>query len=270
MTKIGIIGANGRMGQMLITSCLTDDKVSLAFAAVRAGQADIGKTADIYCQQPPVTHQVPVITSLEDTDFATADIVIDFTRPDLTLDLLPRLAESQTKLVTGTTGFSDAQWQTLTEAARTQVILWGSNMSLGVNMLLGLVEQAAAQLDPEWDIEIIELHHKHKVDAPSGTALSLGEAAAKGRQVSLDKMAVLSREGITGERETGTIGFATVRGGDIVGEHQVILATGGERLELGHRATNRQIFSKGAVTAAKWLDHQSAGKLYTMKDVLSL
>ncbi len=270
MTKIGIIGASGRMGRMLVETCLREPDITLSFASLRDAHSDLGKPADLYCQAPHQAATIPIFQSLSQISFGETDVIIDFTRPDLTLELLEHLKPYQTKLVTGTTGFSNTQWQQLSKAASTRAILWGSNMSLGVNMLLGLVEQAAAQLDPKWDIEVVEMHHKHKVDAPSGTALSLGQAAAQGRNIALDAHSVLSREGILSERQTGTIGFATVRGGDVVGEHQVILATEGERLELGHRATNRAIFTNGAVTAAKWLAEKPAGTLYGMKDVLNL
>jgi 4-hydroxy-tetrahydrodipicolinate reductase len=172
-------------------------------------------------------------------------------------------------LVIGTTGLAPAETAAIEGFARQTPIVWAPNMSLGVNLLLGLVEQVAASLGPDWDIEIVEMHHRNKVDAPSGTALGLGRAAAKGRGVVLDEVAVRSRDGLTGAREAGTIGFATLRGGDVIGDHTVVFAGNSERVELTHKATDRRVFAKGAVRAALWLRGKPAG-LYGMKDVLGL
>ncbi len=169
----------------------------------------------------------------------------------------------------GTTGLDPEQTRRLEAHAQRIPIVWAPNMSLGVNLLLGLVERAAAALDAGYDIEIVEMHHRHKVDAPSGTALALGRAAARGRQVALEEAAVRVRDGITGPREAGTIGFATLRGGDVVGDHRVVFAGLGERLELAHIATDRRIYARGAVHAARWTEGRAPG-LYGMSDVLGL
>ena len=200
--------------------------------------------------------------------FAAADIVIDFTVPQATRAHAVLAAQTGTGLVSGTTGLVAEDRQVLSHAAQSVPLLWAPNMSLGVNTLLGLVTAAARSL-PDTDIEIVEIHHRHKVDAPSGTALALGRAAADGRGVELEEVQNLSREGITGERQTGEIGFATLRGGDVAGEHTVILAADGERIELTHRATDRMIFARGAVQAAKWLNGKPAAQ-YGMADVLGL
>ena len=200
---------------------------------------------------------------------AACDAIIDFTVPAVTV-LNAELAASAGKvLVIGTTGIDAAQTRAIEAAARHTPIVWSPNMSLGVNLLMGLVEQVAATLGPDYDIEIVEMHHRMKIDAPSGTALGLGRAAAAGRGVALEDVWVKSRDGHTGKREGGTIGFATLRGGDVVGDHTVMFAGLGERVELTHKAADRRIYARGAVRAALWAKGRAPG-LYGMKDVLGL
>jgi 4-hydroxy-tetrahydrodipicolinate reductase len=204
---------------------------------------------------------------------AGADVLIDFTRPEGTLAHLAVCVAAGCAAVVGTTGFTPEQKTAIAAAAATIPIVFAPNMSVGVNVLLNLVEGAARSLGPGYDIEIVEMHHRHKIDAPSGTALGLGEAAARGTGRALAQCAVYAREGVTGERPPGAIGFATLRGGDVVGEHMVIFAGTGERVEIAHRATSRQNFAGGAVRAAKFVaERRVAGKvgLADMKDVLGL
>jgi 4-hydroxy-tetrahydrodipicolinate reductase len=201
--------------------------------------------------------------------FAAADVVIDFTAPEATLRHAALAGRTGKALIIGTTGLSPAGAASIEAAARTAPIVWSANMSLGVTLLLDLVEQTARRLGPDYDIEILEMHHRLKRDAPSGTALGLGEAAARGRAVALDRAAVRSRDGATGPRPEGAIGFATLRGGDVVGDHSVIFAGPGERLELTHKAGDRRIYARGALRAALWAAGRAPG-LYGMKDVLGL
>lgn len=201
--------------------------------------------------------------------FAGSDAVIDFTTPDLTAANAGRAARLGVALVCGTTGLSAAQREALADAARVVPVVYAANMSVGVNLLIGLTRRVAATLGTGYDIEIVEMHHRHKTDAPSGTALALGQAAADGRRVSLDDVAVRSRDGRIGARPEGAIGFATLRGGDVVGEHAVIFAGEGERIELTHKASSRAVFAQGAIRAAQWTSGRVAG-LYGMTDVLGL
>jgi 4-hydroxy-tetrahydrodipicolinate reductase len=201
--------------------------------------------------------------------FAVSDVVIDFTIAGATVAHAALAAEHGKALVIGTTGLDKAQSAAVSQAARRAPIVWAPNMSVAVTLLTELVESAARRLGPDYDIEVLEMHHRHKVDAPSGTALALGRAAAAGRGVALDDVAQRVRDGHTGPRRGGDIGFATLRGGDVAGEHTVIFATAGERLELGHRATSRQNFARGAVRAANWVIGKPPG-LYDMKDILGL
>ncbi|MEM6422748.1 MAG: 4-hydroxy-tetrahydrodipicolinate reductase, partial [Pseudomonadota bacterium] len=201
--------------------------------------------------------------------FARARAVLDFTTPEATVAHAEIAAQARLAHVIGTTGFSAAHLAAIDAAARHASIVRAGNMSLGVNLLVALVRQAAASLGPDYDIEIVEMHHRHKVDAPSGTALMLGEAAAEGRGLAFDEAAVRARDGITGARPAGTIGLQSLRGGDVVGEHSVILAGAGERLSLGHIASDRMLFARGAVRAAHWAVPQPPGH-YAMTDVLGL
>ena len=198
-----------------------------------------------------------------------ARCVIDFTVPEATVAHARVAADKGVSMVIGTTGLDPQQTAAIHEAARKVPILWAANMSIGINILLALVEKTAAMLDPAYDIEVLEMHHRHKIDAPSGTALALGRAAAAGRQVKLEEVWRKSRDGHTGARPTGEIGFATLRGGEEVGVHTVMFAAAGERLELSHRAFSRETYASGAVRGALWLQGKSPG-LYGMKDVLGL
>jgi 4-hydroxy-tetrahydrodipicolinate reductase len=243
--------------------------LALAAALDIAGSPMLGRDAGEHCGR--VTD---VIAGSDiDAALANADVLVDFTRPEGTLAHLAACARHRVAAVVGTTGLSDAQKAALHDHGRAIPIVFAANMSVGVNVLLSLVESAARALGADYDIEIVEMHHKHKVDAPSGTALRLGEAAAAGIGKSLVDSAVYARHGITGERKPGTIGFAALRGGDVVGEHAVVFAGTGERVELIHRATSRQLFVRGALRAIEFVAAQRAlGKtgVFDMPDVLGL
>lgn len=264
--NIGILGCNGRMGQVLVRQLLTRPELTLAGGAVRAGSDLAGQDIGMIIGGKSLG-----VTATDDLDAlcAACDAVVDFTRPELTAQLSPIAAKHGTALVIGTTGLEPEEQEIVDAAARDVPVLQAANMSIGVNLLLGLVERVAATLDAEYDIEILEMHHRQKVDAPSGTALALGHAAAAGRGVKLAAVADKVRDGITGPRERGAIGFATLRGGDVVGDHSVMFAGLGERIELGHKASSRDVFATGALRAAHWLGGKPAGR-YTMRDVLGL
>ncbi|MCB2107568.1 MAG: 4-hydroxy-tetrahydrodipicolinate reductase [Rhodobacteraceae bacterium] len=263
--KIGIVGCAGRMGRMLISEVLATSGTALAGGSEQPGP-HIGTDLGVLVGAKPLG--LNVLDNPEGM-FSAADVVIDFTRPEATLGHAKLAAATKTALIVGTTGMGDDVHRALSEAAQKVAVVSAPNFSLGVNVLLGLAEKAAAILGPEYDIDILEMHHRHKVDAPSGTALGLGQAVARGRQVELDQVARKSREGITGARPTGEIGFATLRGGDVVGDHTVIFAADGERIEIGHKASSRVIFARGAVRAALWTRDRRPG-LYAMRDVLDL
>jgi len=264
--KIGIVGCAGRMGRMLGKVIGETAGADLAGGTEAPGSdfigADLGEIASAKRSGIAVTDDAAAM-------FAAVDLVIDFTIPAATVKHAALAAEAGTAMVIGTTGLSDAQMREIGRAAEKIAIVHAGNMSLGVNLLVGLAEQVAAALGPAFDIEVLEMHHKHKIDAPSGTALMLGKAAAKGRGVDHNAAAVMSREGETGARPDGAIGYATLRGGDVVGEHTVIFAGPGERIEISHKAADRGIFAHGAVTAALWTEGKPAG-LYSMRDVLGL
>ncbi len=268
--KVVVTGAGGRMGGAIIR-CLSTQRVpglALHGAVEQSGHPAIGQDAGTLHGAPAA--QVTVTNELGAV-LPGADVVIDFTAPAAAAVYAPQLAEAGVAWVLGTTGFSPAQLQTV-QAAATQVpLVMAPNMSLGINLLLNLVEQAARALaDGGYDIEIVERHHRRKQDAPSGTALALGHAAAAGRQWQLDEVACHGREGLTpGDRPDAQIGFHAVRGGDFVGDHTVILAGDGETIELAHRATTRDTFALGALRAATWVAGRAPG-LYTMRDVLGL
>ncbi len=263
---IVITGASGRMGQMLIQTVVASDKVTLVGAVERSGHDWIGQDVGTAMGGAPLG-----VTVTDDalTAFSRAQAVIDFTAPAATIAFSRLAAQARAVHVIGTTGMSDDEIAQLEPSARHAVIVRAGNMSLGVNLLMQLTKRVAAALDEDFDIEVIEAHHRHKVDAPSGTALMLGEAAAQGRGVSLNDMADRGRDGITGARETGHIGFSAIRGGDIVGEHDVLFAAPGERIVLRHLATDRAIFARGALKAALWGQDQAPGQ-YDMVDVLGL
>ncbi|SFT92817.1 4-hydroxy-tetrahydrodipicolinate reductase [Sedimentitalea nanhaiensis] len=266
--KPGIVvtGASGRMGQMLIRTITESDRAHLVGAVERKGHAWVGQ--DVGKAMGGADLDV-VVTDDPLEAFARAQAVIDFTAPAATLEFSTLAAQARLVHVIGTTGLSEEQIEQLQPAARHAVIVRAGNMSLGVNLLTRLTEKVAAALDTDFDIEIVESHHHHKVDAPSGTALMLGEAAARGRGVSLSDVADRGRDGMTGARKKGDIGFAAIRGGDIVGEHDVLFAAPGERIVLRHIATDRAVFARGALTAALWGQGKAPGA-YNMVDVLGL
>lgn len=254
------------MGLALIRALSAHQTLELTAVGVRAGGGSLARSQ---FERAGVSFAAEMMVEKPAQLFADADCVIDFTSPDFTVGLAALAAVQKKMLVSGTTGLQSAQKEALIRAGEHARVLWSANMSLSVNLLMALVEHTAARLGPETDIEIVEMHHKFKVDAPSGTALALGEAAARGRNVNLNDVAIRARDGITGARPAGAIGFATVRGGDVIGDHTVMFAGAGERLELSHRAQNRDIFANGALAAATWLAVKPSG-FYTMRDVVKL
>ena len=263
---IVVTGASGRMGQMLINTITASDKARLVGVVERVGHDWIGRDVGACMNGPDLGVRV---TDDPLEVFAKAQAVIDFTAPAATLEFAALAAQARAVHVIGTTGFSDADLAKLAPCARHAVIVRAGNMSLGVNLLVQLTKRIAAALDEDYDIEVIETHHNQKVDAPSGTALMLGEAAAEGRGVSLAQVSDRGRDGMTGARKRGDIGFTAIRGGDIVGEHDVMFAAAGERIILRHIATDRAIYARGALKAALWGLGQSPGE-YDMMDVLGL
>ncbi len=262
--RLVVVGAAGRMGQMLVKAISATEGVVLAAALERPDSSAIGKDAGV------IAGLGPLDVAISDDPLAAllkADGVIDFTAPAATVEMAALAAQARIVHVVGTTGMLDADLAKLEAAARHAIIVRSGNMSLGVNLLAAMVEKAARTLGADWDIEILEMHHRMKVDAPSGTALLLGEAAAKGRDVALAERSVRARFGHTGARRPGDIGFATLRGGSVVGDHSVIFAGPGERIELKHMAEDRGIFANGAVQAALWARDRKPG-LYSMADVL--
>jgi len=254
------------MGRAVMAEVLAADGLTLCGGIESSGHAALGEDLGRLAGGDPIG----VAASDDEQVIAAADAVIEFSTPDATVRHAAISAAHGTAHVIGTTGLSAAQAAQLAQAAERTAIVWAANMSLGVNLLLGLTEQVARALGPDaFDIEIVELHHRHKVDVPSGTALALGEAAARGRGVALAQAAVRGRDGLTGPRPAGAIGFAALRGGDAVGDHSVIFAGSGERIELVHRASDRGIYARGAVHAARWT-HDRAPGLYGMADVLGL
>lgn len=263
---IVITGASGRMGQMLVKTVLASDKARLVACIERPGNPWLGRDVGEAMGGAPLG---VIVTDDPLPAFAQAQAVIDFTAPAATVEFAALAAQARAVHVIGTTGLEAAHHAKLDAAARHAVIVQAGNMSLGVNLLTRLTQKVAAALDADWDIEVIEAHHRMKVDAPSGTALMLGQAAADGRGVSLDAARVSGRDGISGARTRGSIGFSAIRGGDIVGEHDVLFAGEGERIILRHVATDRTIFARGALRAALWGQGQKPGR-YDMMDVLGL
>lgn len=261
-----VTGVSGRMGQMLVAEVAASDRLRLVGAVERAGHAWVGK--DLGQAMGGQANGV-MVTDDALQAIAPAQVVMDFTAPDATVAFAEITAQARAVHVIGTTGFGETHLAKLEAAARHATIVRAGNMSLGVNLLTELTRQVAEALDAEFDIEIVEAHHRHKVDAPSGTALMLGEAAAQGRGVLLSEVSDRGRDGITGARKTGDIGFAAIRGGDVVGEHEVIFAGAGERIVLKHIATDRRLFARGAVKAALWALDRGPGE-FDMRDVLGL
>ncbi|MFP3517873.1 4-hydroxy-tetrahydrodipicolinate reductase [Pseudomonas sp. SIMBA_077] len=267
MRRIAVMGAAGRMGKTLITAVEQRSPVcGLTAAIVRPGSSLVGADAGELVSLGRIN--VPLSASLEGV-VDEFDVLIDFTLPEVMLANLAFCRQAGKAMVIGTTGLNAAQKQLLVEAAKDIPIVFASNFSVGVNLSFKLLDMAARVMGEDADIEIIEAHHRHKVDAPSGTAMRMGEVIADALGRDLHKVAVYGREGHTGAREHETIGFATVRGGDVVGDHTVLFAAEGERLEITHKASSRMTFAKGAVRAAQWLDGRKPG-LYDMQDVLDL
>jgi 4-hydroxy-tetrahydrodipicolinate reductase len=264
--RLIVVGAAGRMGRTLIRVISETPGAVLAGAIERAGAAEIGRDAG---ELAGVGANGVAITTDALALFAKADGVLDFTTPAATLAFAELAAQARIVHVIGTTGISADDEAKIKAAARHAVIVKSGNMSLGVNLLAALVRQAARALDPSFDIEVLEMHHRAKVDAPSGTALMLGRAAAEGRGVALEEHSVRSRDGHTGARKSGDIGFATLRGGLVIGEHSVVFAGDGETITLSHSASDRALFARGAVKAALWGRDKKPG-LYAMADVLGL
>jgi 4-hydroxy-tetrahydrodipicolinate reductase len=265
--KLVVVGAAGRMGQTLIRLIHSIEGVRLHAAVERAGSPFVGKDAGEIAGLGPTG---VIIGDDPLNAFLDAEGVLDFTSPAATVEFSGLAAQARIVHVIGTTGCLPDDNAKIAAAARHARIVKSGNMSLGVNLLSVLAEQAARALDPDdWDIEILEMHHKHKVDAPSGTALLFGEAAAKGRGIDLATKSVRVRDGHTGAREAGTIGFATLRGGSVIGEHSVLFAGEGEIVTLSHSAADRSIFARGAIKAALWARDKKPG-LYSMLDVLGL
>ena len=265
-TRMGVVGCAGRMGRMLIAEIAATEGCWVPGGSEAPGSGhvnqDIGELAGIGRIGIPIGETVEKL-------MRDSDVVLEFTSPAATAEHAELAAGLGTAMVIGTTGLSSEQGEGVRQAARRVPIVWAPNMSLGVNVLLSVVEEVARRLGPDWDVEIMEMHHRGKVDAPSGTALALGHAVAAGRGVALEAAAQRGRDGITGPRRTGDIGFAALRGGDAVGDHHVIFAGAAERLELVHRATSRAIYAKGAVRAARWVVGRPPG-VYGLKEVLGL
>ena len=265
--KIGVLGCAGRMGRAVMTEVLQTEGCSLIGGTEAAGSRAIGQDLGLLAGGEALG-----LTVHDDSEdlIGRADVVIEFSIPDATTRHAALAAKLGKAHVIGTTGLDKDDETLLHEAAKRTPIVWAANMSLGVNLLASLTEKVARALGPEaFDIEIVEMHHRLKVDAPSGTALALGHAAARGRGVTLNEVAERGRAGMTGPRRSGMIGFAALRGGDVVGDHHVVFAGLGERIELTHRATDRRIYARGAVHAARWLEARVPG-LYDMADVLGL
>jgi len=266
MLKIAVTGAGGRMGRTLIEACQHAENCQLTAAFERLDSSltgsDSGEVAGIG------SNGVNIITDI-DSAVDQFDVMIDFTSIDSTLDHIETCKQHGKKIIIGTTGFSAEQKQIIENASKDIAIVFAPNMSIGVNLCLKLLQMAARVMGDDADIEVIEAHHRHKVDAPSGTALRMGEVVAESLGRNLDDCAVYGRQGHTGARDPKTIGFETIRAGDIVGDHTVMFATEGERVEITHKASSRMTFAKGAVRAAKWLEDKDTG-LFDMQDVLGL
>jgi len=262
--RLAIAGASGRMGRMLIEAALADPAMQIAAALDRADNPELGRDCGDFLGRRT---GVPIVADLD--RLADAEVLIDFTRPEGTLAHVAACRQRGVRMVIGTTGFDEAGRNAIRAASESVGIVFAPNMSVGVNATFRLLEVAAAILSSGYDIEIIEAHHRHKVDAPSGTALRMGEVVAAAQGKALKELAVYAREGVTGERKPGTIGFSAVRGGDIVGDHTVMFAGTGERIEITHRAGSRMPYALGSMRAARFVAGQPRG-LFDMQDVLGL
>jgi 4-hydroxy-tetrahydrodipicolinate reductase len=265
MLRVAVAGASGRMGRMLVEAVLASDDLALGGALALGGSAALGQDAAAFLGR---TSGVLIGADL-DGGLSGADVLIDFTRPEGTLAHLAACRRHGVKAVIGTTGFSEAQKAQIAAHAEHIAIVMAPNMSVGVNVVLKLLDVAARALDQGYDIEVIEAHHRHKVDAPSGTALKMGEVLANALGRDLAQCAVYAREGVTGERDPSTIGFSAIRGGDIVGDHTVLFAGTGERIEISHKSSSRAGYAQGSLRAARFLASRSSG-LYGMDDVLGM
>jgi 4-hydroxy-tetrahydrodipicolinate reductase len=265
MMKIAIAGATGRMGKMLIEAVLNTPDTQLTGALEHSSCSQLGEDAGSFLGKKTGV----MISSDIAQVLANAEFLIDFTRPEGTMTHLAVAEKTGTKMIIGTTGLNAEQIASLKKASTKLAIVFAPNMSVGVNATFKLLEIAAKMLNQGYDIEIIEAHHRHKVDAPSGTALKMGEVIAQALGEKLEDVAVYSREGHTGERKEGSIGFATIRGGDIVGDHTVLFAGDGERIEISHKSSSRQSYAQGSLRATRFLQKQTSG-LYDMQDVLGL
>ena len=263
--RVAVAGASGRMGHMLIEAVRAADDCVLSGALDIASSAAIGQDAGAHAGQ---TTGVPITADLRQ-GLQGSSVLIDFTRPEGTLAHLHACRELGVAVVIGTTGFTDAQKHEIAQIARDIPVMLAPNMSVGVNVTLKLLEMAAKALNTGYDIEIVEAHHRHKVDAPSGTALKMGEVIADALGRDLKDCAVYAREGVTGERDPSSIGFATIRGGDIVGDHTVLFAGTGERIEISHKSSSRATYAQGSLRAVRFLAGRTSG-LYDMFDVLGL
>ena len=266
MMRVAVVGTSGRMGLCLVKAAVLSENTELSIAVSRAGSSTIGKDAGELAGIEAV--DVKVIDDLASV-VDQYDVLIDFTRPEPSMAYIEICRQAGKKLVIGTTGYSDEQKAVINDAAKDVAIVLAPNMSVGVNLSLKLLEMTAKVMGDYTDIEIIEAHHRHKVDAPSGTALRMGEVVADTLGRDLKDCAIYGREGATGERDRKTIGFSTIRAGDIVGEHTVMFADEGERVEITHKATSRMTFANGAIRASVWLENKQSG-LYDMQDVLGL
>jgi 4-hydroxy-tetrahydrodipicolinate reductase len=263
--KIGVTGVTGKMSRTIGRLIVEDTLVDLSCGLTRKGGANEGED---FAEFLGYSKSGTKIISDLDQFVKDSDAIIDFSSPALSLEIAKKCAQYGKILVCGTTGFSDEEKQQFAANAEKCVIIWSSNMSLGVNLLMNLAEKVANILHDDFDVEIVEMHHRNKVDAPSGTALSLGAAVAKGRGVDLKEVGQMARVGQNNPRQKGEIGFATLRGGDVIGDHSVIFAGEGERVELTHKASNRDVFAKGAIRAAIWGSAKENG-FYSMRDVLN-
>ncbi|MEM7617259.1 MAG: 4-hydroxy-tetrahydrodipicolinate reductase [Pseudomonadota bacterium] len=262
--KIGIIGCTGRMGRVLLNEIFVSKQVNLSGGTVKNNDPYLGKDIS------DILHIEDINIKISNDNLQlikNSDAVIDFTNVETSLQIAKLTAQFSKIHVCGTTGFDNDQMHKLTEFAKDCRIVWSSNMSIGINLLNNLVEQVAATLDDNYEIEIVEMHHNKKIDAPSGTALTLGKYAAKGRNINFDDNKCMARDGIIGQRPANQIGFSTIRGGDVIGDHTVIFSGPGERIELTHKASNRTIYARGAIKACLWAMLQNNG-LYNMSDVL--
>ena len=263
---VGVVGVGGRMGVMTLKVIMEDPLANIAGGVVRTGSPIVG--VDLGTIAGGDQFGIQVTDQLLEV-FSKSDVVIDFSLPDAGAKIIEAALTTSTPLVVGTTGLTKTQEQALMDTSKMIPLVYASNTSLGINLLFALVEQISRALPADFDIEVLDFHHNKKIDSPSGTALSLGHAAARGRDSNFDAVAKLSREGEVGRRKEGEIGFAALRGGNVIGEHSVIFAGAGERIEVAHKTSGREIYASGALRAAHWVYQQSCG-FYTMRDVLGL